>query len=281
VRRKDTSEPQNVALASGGRTATAKMIDSSLLGSHSGRPRRKLPTSIAYIDPKPLTRRSITEMLTKALPDNVTIAASSCMELLEKRRPPSDWPHLVIVYTRSSGMHDGWVQGELELVRRWLPDAPVIVLSDRDDADEVVKALTCGVRGYIPTSIACEVAIAALGLVNAGGTYIPVHALGATRTEVDGAIDDEPSDLSDGLDLTHRERAVLHQLRNGNSNKRIATSLKMQESTVKVHVRNIFKKLHVANRTQAASIGNRLFGATEPTALFSPIPASTVPDRTH
>ena len=174
-------------------------------------------------------------------------------------------------------MHDSWVQDELELAKLRLPDVPVIMLSDRDDADEVVKALACGVRGYIPTSIGCEVAIAVLDLISAGGTYIPAHTLDATHTEVDGAIDDEPSNLSDGLDLTHRELAVMHQLREGKSNKLIATALNMQESTVKVHVRNIFKKLHVANRTQAASIGNRLLGPPAPTALSLPQPASGTP----
>lgn len=278
MRIKETSEPLNVAFASGGHTATVKLMDARLLGGRSGRPRRKLPISIAFIDPKPLTRHSITEMLAKAFPDDVTIAASSCMELLETRRPPSDWPHLVIVYIRNSGMHDSWVQDELELAKLRLPDASVIVLSDRDDADEVVKALTFGVRGYIPTSIGCEVAIAALGLINAGGIYIPAHVVSVTHTGLNGAIEDGPTDLSDGLDLTHREFAVMRQLREGKSNKLIATALNMQESTVKVHVRNIFKKLHVANRTQAASVGNRLLGPPAPAALGLPSPGSAATD---
>jgi regulatory LuxR family protein len=54
----------------------------------------------------------------------------------------------------------------------------------------------------------------------------------------------------------------------------IAAELNMQESTVKVHVRNILKKLHVANRTHAASVANRMLGAQASTALTLLRPAA-------
>jgi DNA-binding NarL/FixJ family response regulator len=53
--------------------------------------------------------------------------------------------------------------------------------------------------------------------------------------------------------------SVIDLLRQGKPNKVIAVNLQMQESTVKVHVRNIMKKLRVTNRTHAASVANRLF----------------------
>ena len=65
---------------------------------------------------------------------------------------------------------------------------------------------------------------------------------------------------SDGLDLTPRELSVIDLLREGKPNKLIAAQLDMQESTVKVHVRNILKKLNATNRTHAAFVANRLLG---------------------
>jgi DNA-binding NarL/FixJ family response regulator len=53
-------------------------------------------------------------------------------------------------------------------------------------------------------------------------------------------------------------------LRKGKANKIIAYELQMRESTVKVHVRNIMKKLHATNRTEVAYIANRLFNGEEP-----------------
>ena len=69
-------------------------------------------------------------------------------------------------------------------------------------------------------------------------------------------------------DLTPRELSVIDLLREGKPNKLIAARLDMQESTVKVHVRNILKKLNATNRTHAAFVANRLLGQdAKPVAL--------------
>ena len=240
---------------------------------------KKLPTSIAFIDPKPLTRQSIGDMLATTFPDNVTIAAASCKELPDTLRGASDWLHFFIVYIRSAGVTEGRVQEELQLVGLRFPDAQVIMLSDRDDSEEVGKALSLGVRGYIPTSIGCEVAFAALGLIYAGGTYIPPNALRSATADINSVAEPARSELLDGLDLTDRELAVIHLLREGKPNKLIATALKIQENTVKVNVRNILRKLHVINRTQAAAVANRLLGPQPPTAPDSPKLVLTAPDQ--
>jgi DNA-binding NarL/FixJ family response regulator len=211
-------------------------------------------------------------MLAKALPDYVTIAASSCEELLETRGRPITSPQLVIVYIRSASVTDACVQNALECVRLRLPDAPAIVFSDRDDVEDVNEALTCGLRGYIPTSVDAEVAFAALRLIHAGGTFIPAHALRSASGKPDTHVEGARRRLFDELDLTPRELCVLDLLREGKPNKLIAAGLKMEESTVKVHVRNILKKLHAANRTHAASVANRLLGyEAEHIALPGPL----------
>jgi DNA-binding NarL/FixJ family response regulator len=257
---RESSDP---VIALGAMTA---LTESSFPGCQPGR-RRKLLTSIAFIDPKPLTRQSIADMLATAFPDNVTIAAASCKELPDTLRGAGDWLHFVVVYIRSAGVTDGRVQEELQLVRLRFPDAQVIMLSDRDDSEEVVKALSLGVCGYIPTSIGCEVAFAALGLIYAGGTYVPAHVFRSATADINSVVETTRSELSDGLGgLTDRELAVLHLLREGKPNKLIASALKIEESTVKVHVRNLLKKLYAGNRTQAAVVANHLLGPQAPTA---------------
>jgi DNA-binding NarL/FixJ family response regulator len=261
MHRRETSRIVGASSASEGSVAaTLRLTKSTTPACPQGRTRKKVRISTVLIDPKPLTRRSMAEMLAKAFPDYVTVAVSSCEELLEIEARPIGRPHLVIVYIRSAGLTDARVQNALELLRVRLPDAPVIVLSDRDDVDEVNNALTCGVRGYIPTSVEAEVAMAALRLIGAGGTFIPAHALRLATPKPDSGAEDERRVLSDELDLTPRELSVLDLLREGKPNKLIAAELKMEESTVKVHVRNILKKLHAANRTHAASLANRLLG---------------------
>jgi DNA-binding NarL/FixJ family response regulator len=279
MRPKEAADSIDRVLAGGRNIAATRQASPNIPGARSGRLYRRLPTSMAFIDPKPLTRHSMMRMLQKAFPGDMAIAAGSCEELFETQSRTGGWPQLVIVYIRSAGVTDSWVQEELELVRLRLPDALVIMLSDRDDADEVVKALTFGVRGYIPTSIDWDVAFAALDLIHAGGTYIPAQVLGSIPIELAVATESERSELPRELDLTDRELAVINLLREGRSNKLIAAQLKMQESTVKVHVRNILKKLHVVNRTQAASIANRLLGPQAQAPLGLPRPTPPASDQ--
>ena len=240
---------------------------------------------IALIDPKPLTRVSLLKMLGASLPEHVKLlGVSSFGELIAPVELGTSFSlqpdlNLAILYVRSAGVTDNWVQEQLNLIRTQQPGLPVIMISDRDDADDVISALNYGVRGYIPTSIAAEVAIAALTLIEAGGTYVPANALRSEGVEVRGNSEDgvevgsnsedgvevrsnsedgEQVHVSDKLNLTTRELAVIDLLREGNTNKVIARKLNMRESTVKVHVRNILKKLRVSNRTHAATVANRL-----------------------
>jgi DNA-binding NarL/FixJ family response regulator len=231
----------------------------------------KLRPSVALIDPKALTRDPIGELLAEAFPEYALVTASTCEELLETEGIGR--PNLVVVYIRSEGLTNTWVQSALELLRVRFPETSAVVLSDRDDVEEVNRALTHGARGYIPTSAECEIVVAALRLIGAGGTFVPVNALHSTTAKPDNQPEGERQRRSDGLDLTPRERSVIDLLREGKPNKLIATQLDMQENTVKVHVRNILRKLNAANRTHAAFVANRLLGHNaKPVALPSPFP---------
>jgi DNA-binding NarL/FixJ family response regulator len=234
----------------------AKRMELSSPAEASARWCGTVSAAIALIDPMSLTRQSIVEMLAKGLPEYLTVPASSCEELL-KTLGTASRPRLVIVYIRAAGVMAGWVKKTLGLVRLRMAGAPVIVLSDRDDADDIHNALTCGVRGYIPVSVGVADACAALRVVHEGGIYIPKYALRSAPADPETPIASEGRSLLD--DLTPRELEVIHLLRGeGKSNKKIATELNMQESTVKVHVRSIMRKLAAANRTHAASIANQL-----------------------
>jgi DNA-binding NarL/FixJ family response regulator len=133
------------------------------------------------------------------------------------------------------------------------------------------------VRGYIPTTFNPRVAVEAMRLVHAGGTFVPASALkqcgnGHRRVQGDRSEVDEPAaappvaapgaEAGNGeallRELTPRQREVLRLLCEGKPNKIIAHALHMQEGTVKVHVRQIMKKLKATNRTQVAFLANRV-----------------------
>jgi DNA-binding NarL/FixJ family response regulator len=263
-----TAAPQPAGAMTTSTTGSRLPIATSSSNGYKEAGSGRLAQRVALIDPKPLTRRSIGDLLAKALPESAMVAASTCEELLEIDERRIGRPNLVIVYVRSAGLTSTYIQCALELLRERLPEASVVVLADRDDVDEVNRALTHGVRGYIPTSVECGVAVAALRLISAGGTFVPADALRSTTAKPDDQPEGERQRRSDGLDLTPRELSVIDLLREGKPNKLIAARLDMQESTVKVHVRNILKKLNATNRTHAAFVANRLLGKiAEPVAL--------------
>ena len=131
---------------------------------------------------------------------------------------------------------------------------PTILLSDIEDPDQIVDAIGRGARGYIPTSAPLEVVVEVMRLVRAGGIFVPASSLMAARSN--GRI--TASQQGGNGVFTARQAAVVEALRRGKANKIIAYELNMRESTVKVHIRNIMKKLKARNRTEVAFMTNEL-----------------------
>ncbi len=135
-------------------------------------------------------------------------------------------------------------------------DIPVIVLAESEELSEMIAAVDNGARGYIPGSVSADVVIEAARLTSAGGVFLPASSILALRDTVVQKVERKT-----GVEeyFTSRQAAVADALRRGKANKTIAYELNMCESTVKVHIRTIMKKLRATNRTQAAYKLNSLF----------------------
>lgn len=157
------------------------------------------------------------------------------------------------------GLRPGFVPTEfewLDTIKDAIGDRlPVVVTGDCEEPHFVTELLSKGVRGYIPTSLDLAIVGHALGLISAGGVFAPASCLLNLYSEQGSNI----SKPGDHADLTEKQMAVVEAIRRGKPNKTIAYELNMCESTVKVHVRNIMKKLHARNRTQIAYIANEMF----------------------
>ena len=158
------------------------------------------------------------------------------------------------------GLRPGFVSTEfewLDTINEAIGDRlPVVVTGDCEDPHFVTELLSKGVRGYIPTSLDLAIVGHALGLISAGGVFAPASCLMNLHSEQGTS---GVSKTGDHADLTAKQMAVVEAIRRGKPNKTIAYELNMCESTVKVHVRNIMKKLHARNRTQIAYIANEMF----------------------
>jgi DNA-binding NarL/FixJ family response regulator len=146
---------------------------------------------------------------------------------------------MTIICVGNESIQGAQYQELITNVRRIMPQALLVIISDREDAQEIRAAFEEGAVGFMPTSIEPAVAFQALSFIRSGGSFFPPSALstnGVARVS----------------DLTAKQEEVLGRLHKGLSNKAIARQLDMSEATVKVHVRRIMRKFGVANRTQLA-----------------------------
>lgn len=212
---------------------------------------------IVVIDERAFRRECVVRMLREVSPEySIAALERPCDPRPDAlARDGGERVDLVILDTGSIRLPDERVASDVRFLQDRFEGSPIILLSDREDSAHVAQALSYGVRGFIPTSLGANVVAEAVRLVGAGGTFVPasalVHALGVRR--------DGTGRVSGGgsAGLTPRECEVLNLLREGKPNKIIAATLELKETTVKIHVRHIMKKLKATNRTEAALMAER------------------------
>ena len=136
----------------------------------------------------------------------------------------------------------------LKEIRQKKLDVKVLVLTVHDEIEYLLEAIDIGVDGYIMKDSESAELKKAIDIIVNGDTYIQPKLIPALNSRLI-ARDDDKSKIDS---LTSRELEVLVQVANGMFNKEIALSLNISERTVKNHVSNIFKKINVSDRTQAA-----------------------------
>ncbi|WP_018236934.1 response regulator transcription factor [Ensifer sp. BR816] len=162
----------------------------------------------------------------------------------------------VILSVGGSSLREGVLQNWAKSARELFPNAPRAIISDRMEAEEAIVAAQIGKQAFLSTSMEPGIARQALTFILGGGTFFPREALLHQYPSTARSVRSQaPEHKNENEGLTRRQNEVLERLRQGRSNKHIARDLAMEESTVKVHVRQIMRKLGASNRTQAALFG--------------------------
>jgi DNA-binding NarL/FixJ family response regulator len=139
--------------------------------------------------------------------------------------------------------------GGLQRLRREFPAVPVLIVSAIEDAGTTRRALELGASGFLPKSAPLKAISEAVNAVLQGEIWVSPD----TGNEPPGAAGEQ------GGQLTQQQCRVLALLSQGKQNKEIAYGLDITEATVKAHVSQIFRKLGVQTRTQAAVMARKLF----------------------
>lgn len=217
-------------------------------------PRAEAATSVVIIERHSFLRKCIQSMLshTAAL---TCVGVASVGEYLSRSSSPGD-----VVVLCAIGLQAKDAEFQLSLLMDANRSVPIVVISDIDDPALLVTVVDAGANGFLPADITVEVAAHALHLVAAGGRYFPADTLLSARQAIEAT---QASKTAVDL-FTPRQVAVIDALRRGKANKVIAYELNVCESTVKVHVRNIMKKLKAKNRTEVAYLANDLLPERKP-----------------
>ena len=192
------------------------------------------------------------------------LASASCADDL----PPSSLqPNQLLVLIVHTGDEFAAVVEQIQSLRERNPRARIAVVADHYRLGDMVSAFRAGANGYFVDVITCDAFIKSIELVMMGETIFPPAFMShVLDSESFGKV--TPRDITPRDDrtilvptedapvqLSPREKSILHCLIEGDSNKSIARKIDIAEATVKVHVKAILRKIRVQNRTQAAIWG--------------------------
>jgi len=223
-------------------------------------PRRRLaPQRIVLADDNRMFRRELLGQIGQVMGNIEIHEVQSAHELFDICGRDAAANDMLVVDMAMPGL--GGSEG-LCTLSRLQPEATIIAIGCPPDATVARAIFDAGVSAYILRSMSGRAFAAALALVTSGERFFPATLMLPGREHGAGCVaGPQPAGtvtaraFADGL--TPRQQEVLQHLSMGKSNKDIARALKIEEITVKVHLRAIFVCLNVSNRTQAAMHAQR------------------------
>lgn len=213
----------------------------------------RLPVRILVVDDHTLFRRGLIALLARDPGLQVAGDAADAGEAL--RRAEELAPDLVLLDNHLPGVNG--VEA-LPALRKAAPGARVIMLTVSEDEQDLAAALRGGASGYLLKTIEGDALVAAIVRVMRGESVVTEAMTGkliaAYRDAAAGA--NATPARTRVSPLSPRERDILRGIARGASNKEIARELGIAETTVKIHVQHVLRKLDVSSRVQAAVIAS-------------------------
>lgn len=219
------------------------------------KPKSAFPVKVLVVDDHTLFRKGIINLLHERNGIEVVGEARDGLEGIALARQHR--PDVILMDVKMSGCNG--IEAT-EAIRQELPDVRVIMLTVSEEDEDLFSAIKAGARGYLLKNVEPDHLLKAIDLLMRGEAVIPHNMASKLLTEF-SSIAHQPASKTDRPDelqrLTNREREILQTLSDGASNKEIANALNISEHTVKIHLKNILKKLQVNNRLQAAVYAHR------------------------
>jgi two-component system nitrate/nitrite response regulator NarL len=202
---------------------------------------------VLLIDDHTLFRSGIKALLQRQQGFEVVGEAGDALEGV--KRAKSLKPDVVLLDVHMPGMTGREAVG---LIVDEAPQARIIMLTVSEDADDLLQALRAGAQGYLLKNIEADYLVGAIRRALEGESVMSPQMTGKLMQSVRAPAPAPALTAEDRERLSPREREILGLVARGASNKEIARDLDVAESTVKIHVQSILKKLNLTSRVQAA-----------------------------
>ncbi|RCX15478.1 LuxR family two component transcriptional regulator [Anaerobacterium chartisolvens] len=202
--------------------------------------------NVLIADDHSMFRQGLKQIL--ELEDDISVIAQACNGDEAVKFTREKKPDVILMDINMPGINGLQAIKEIKLER--LP-SKIIVLTIHEDREYLFKTVQMGAEGYVLKDAEPSVLIEAIRNVFNGQSYIQANMTTELVKEFNRVTLHEKEKGEENL-LTAREIEVLELIAEGMINKEIAKELYISEKTVKNHVSNIFKKLNVSDRTQAA-----------------------------
>lgn len=211
---------------------------------------------ILLVDPRPMMAEAIESFLAGSSAERYNLVCKVRTFSTATAIPDEEMADLLILHVPANATIQTVIEDSRGALPPTLRDIPFVLYAETWRSEDVWAALRAGVRGYLPTSLECTTMLDALRLLACGlAIFPPMTDLPAERPT---AFSNRAAESPSRMGLTVREREVLLALQSGKTNKAIASELGVSLSTVKVHIRSVFRKTGAQNRTEAA-IASRAF----------------------
>lgn len=212
------------------------------------------PIRILVVDDHTLFRRGLTALLSRDPQFQVVADAADAGEA--QRRALELQPDLILLDNHLPGVNG---VDALPALREAVPAVRVLMLTVSEDEHDLAAALRAGASGYLLKNMEGEALAAAIRQAMRGEHVIAAEMTGklvaAYRDAATPATDNtQAAPASPLATLSPRELDILRGIARGESNKEIARTLGIAETTVKVHVQHVLRKLGVSSRVQAAVV---------------------------
>jgi two-component system nitrate/nitrite response regulator NarL len=205
------------------------------------------PIRVLIVDDHALFRSGVKALLGRQAGIDVVGEAGDGLEGVKRAKALK--PDVVLLDLHMPGMSG---REAVRVIQDEAPASRVLMLTVSEDAEDLLETLKSGAAGYLLKNIDADYLLDSIRRAARGESVMSPQMTGKLVTGLKSLARGDAGAPDERERLTPREREILQQLARGASNKEIARALDLAESTVKIHVQHILRKLNLTSRVQAA-----------------------------